>query len=168
MTFARLAVLALLAGCAPAAPKAAPEGPRLVMPIACAIGTTCEVQHYVDRAAGPGLSDYRCGRRTYDGHDGVDIRLPDLAAMKAGGAVLAAADGRVARLRDGLADVSVTAVGAPIVAGQECGNGVVIDHGGGWETQYCHLAQGSVRVKVGDAVRAGQARAGGGGGGDKE
>ena len=33
---------------------------------------------------------------------------------------------------------------------------VVIDHGGGWETQSCHLARGSIRVKVGQAVAAGQ------------
>jgi len=156
MTFVRLALLALLAGCAPATPEAAPEGPKLSLPIACAIGTSCEVQHYVDRDAGPGVSDYRCGHRTYDGHNGLDIRLHDLAAMKGGVAVLAAADGRVARLRDGMADVSARAADAPVVAGQECGNGVVVDHGGGWETQYCHLARGSVQVKVGESVRAGQ------------
>jgi pyruvate/2-oxoglutarate dehydrogenase complex dihydrolipoamide acyltransferase (E2) component len=45
--------------------------------------------------------------------------------------------------------------GLEAVAGQECGNGVVIDHGDGWETQYCHVARGSVRVKVGDVVKAG-------------
>jgi murein DD-endopeptidase MepM/ murein hydrolase activator NlpD len=32
----------------------------------------------------------------------------------------------------------------------------VIDHGNGWRTQYCHMAKGSVRVKVGDRVQAGQ------------
>jgi hypothetical protein len=62
----------------------------------------------------------------------------------------------VARLRDGVADVSIRAAGAPDVEGRECGNGVVIDHGDGWETQYCHLAQGSVRVRPGDMVAAGQ------------
>ena len=53
--------------------------------------------------------------------------------------------------RDGVADFM------PFVEGQECGNGVVVDHGGGWETQYCHLRQGSVLVQVGDAVDAGTA-----------
>ncbi|RYG30117.1 MAG: M23 family metallopeptidase, partial [Burkholderiales bacterium] len=37
----------------------------------------------------------------------------------------------------------------------DCGNGVVIDHGDGWETQYCHLARGSVTVKQGDQVATG-------------
>lgn len=40
--------------------------------------------------------------------------------------------------------------------GRECGNGVVIDHGRDWETPYCHVANGSMVVKVGDTVTAGQ------------
>jgi hypothetical protein len=41
------------------------------------------------------------------------------------------------------------------VAEHECGNGVRIDHGQGWQTQYCHLRQDSVRVKTGQQVAAG-------------
>lgn len=151
-TLAGLAALAAapLAGAAPA------DGPALSIPIACDVGRVCQIQSYVDRDPGPGAKDYRCGLRTYDGHNGVDFRVPDMAAQRRGVDVLAAADGRVARLRDGVADVSIRAAGAAPVAGRECGNGVVIDHGGGWETQYCHLAQGSLRVGVGQAVRAGQ------------
>ena len=152
---AAVAAVTLGAAFAPAATRAAGEGPRLSFPLACEIGRTCEVQHYVDRDPGPGVSDYRCGHRTYDKHNGIDIRLLDLAAQRRGVDVLAAAPGRVARLRDGVADISVRTPGAPSVTGQECGNGVVIDHGDGWETQYCHVAKGSVRVKVGDIVKAG-------------
>src|SRR5689334_24736349 len=127
-----LAALALAALAAPAAHlRAEGEGPRLALPIACEVGRTCEVQHYVDRDPGPGVLDYRCGHRTYDKHNGVDIRLLDMAAQRRGVNVLAAAAGRVARLRDGKPDVSVRAAGAPSVSGQECGNGVVIDHGEG-------------------------------------
>ena len=149
-----LAALTLAAtlGVARAA-SAAP--PALAFPLACQIGRTCEVQHYVDRDPGPGVRDYKCGRRTYEAHNGIDIRLLDMAAQRAGVAVLAAAPGRVARLRDGVRDISIRAPGAPSVVGQQCGNGVVIDHGDGWETQYCHVARGSVRVKVGDLVAAG-------------
>ena len=136
------------------AAQAAP--PSFVLPLACVIGKSCEVQHYVDRDPGPAALDYRCGHRTYQGHSGIDIRLLDMAAQRAGVDVLAAAPGRVARLRDGVQDISIRAPGAPSVAGQECGNGVVVDHGDGWETQYCHVARGSVRVKVGDMVTAGQ------------
>jgi hypothetical protein len=153
----RLALPILAAILAPAAAlHAAPDAPKLVFPLACEIGRTCEVQNYMDRDPGPGVLDYRCGHRTYQGHNGVDIRVLDLAQQRAGTDVLAAAAGRVARLRDGVADISIRTPGAPSVVGQECGNGVVIDHGEGWETQYCHLARGSVRVKIGDLVSPGQ------------
>ena len=142
--------------------------PALAFPLACKIGKTCEVQHYVDRDPGPGVRDYKCGRRTYEAHNGIDIRLLDMAAQRAGVAVLAAAPGRVARLRDGVQDISIRAPGAPSVVGQQCGNGVVIEHGDGWETQYCHVARGSVRVKVGDVVAAGTPLASVGLSGDTE
>ncbi len=166
MRLAHLLVLGLIAGCTPpasteAAPPtvaapAPPAGLKLAFPLACVIGRSCEVQHYVDRDPGPGVQDYRCARRTYEKHNGIDLRIPDMAAQARGVDVLAAAPGRVARLRDGVADISIRAPGAPPVAGQECGNGVVVDHGNGWETQYCHLARGSLRVRQGDAVVAGQ------------
>jgi hypothetical protein len=158
MRYLRLiALLGLAAGCAPAAAvNADPEGPKLAFPLDCRIGETCEVQNYVDRDPGPGAKDYRCGSHTYEAHNGIDIRLPSMVAQRAGVDVLAAAPGRVSRLRDGVADISVKAAGAASVANQECGNGVVIDHGGGWETQYCHLAKGSLKVKSGDQVGVGQ------------
>ncbi len=37
----------------------------------------------------------------------------------------------------------------------DAGNAVVLDHGGGWESQYSHLRQGSVAVVVGEQVAAG-------------
>jgi len=146
----------LLAMAAPALTQAQPAAPRLSLPIACVVGRTCEVQNYVDRDPGPAARDYRCAGRTYDGHTGVDLRIPDMAAQRRGVDVLAAAPGRVVRLRDGEPDISIRAPGAPSVVGKACGNAVVVDHGGGWETQYCHLARGSVRVAVGQAVTVGQ------------
>jgi murein DD-endopeptidase MepM/ murein hydrolase activator NlpD len=131
------------------------DGPRLSFPVACTVGSTCEVQNYVDHDPGPGARDYRCGSNTYEAHSGVDIRLLDMSAQAAGFDVLAAAPGRVARLRDGVPDISIRTRGPDAVNGQECGNGVVIAHGGGWETQYCHLANGSLKVQVGEQVDAG-------------
>ncbi len=145
----------LIFSIAPAALAAAPAPPTLELPIACAPGRTCEVQHYVDHDPGPGAKDYRCGAQTYEAHNGLDIRLPDMAAQRQGVAVLAAAAGRVARVRDGVADVSVRAAGAASVERLECGNGVAIDHGGGWETQYCHMAKGSIAVTAGQQVAVG-------------
>ena len=165
MKFAPILLAGLAAACAPPASQAqnpqpaatakAPAGLQLDFPVACKIGATCEVQNYVDRDPGPGVQDYRCGSNTYEAHGGVDIRIPDMAAQAAGVEVLAAAPGRVARLRDGVPDISVTERGKAALQGQDCGNGIVVDHGNGWETQYCHLARGSLKVKVGDQVAAG-------------
>lgn len=127
----------------------------LELPVACNVGQTCFIQQYFDHDPGPGASDYTCGIMSYDGHDGVDIRLPTLAAMKQGVAVLAAAAGTVKGVRDGMADADVRLAGVVSVKGRECGNGVVIAHSGGWETQYCHMANGSLQVKPGDRVAAG-------------
>ncbi|MBB4041366.1 murein DD-endopeptidase MepM/ murein hydrolase activator NlpD [Microvirga flocculans] len=124
-------------------------------PVACEIGRTCFVQHYVDRDPSPAARDYRCGTLTYDGHDGTDIRIPTLAAQKAGVDVVAAADGTVLRIRDGVDDVSVAERGRQNVENTECGNGAVVDHGNGWEAQYCHMAKGSLAMKPGDVVKAG-------------
>jgi hypothetical protein len=154
---ATIALLALIAA-APlsAARSQAPAAPKLAFPLACVIGRNCEVQHYVDRDPGPGVLDYRCAHRTYQSHDGIDIRLTDMSVQRAGIDVLAAAAGRVVAVRDDVADISIRAPGAPSVAGRECGNRVAVGLGGGWITDYCHLAKGSLKVKVGDTVAVGQ------------
>lgn len=122
---------------------------ELAFPLDCTLGETCYIQQYVDHDPGPTAQDFTCGPLSYDGHDGTDIALPSRAAMAAGVAVLAAAPGTVKGTRDGVADF------APALPGKECGNGVVIDHGQGWETQYCHMKQGSVRVRPGETVEVG-------------
>jgi Peptidase family M23 len=157
MRLALLAALAVGAALAALGPSnAGAEPPRLAFPLACEIGRTCEIQHYVDRDPGPGMQDYRCGRRVEDKHDGIDFRLTDMAAQRAGVDVLAAAAGRVIAIRDGVPDISIRAPGAPSTAGHQCGNRVAIGLGDGWILDYCHLAQGSLKVRVGDTVAAGQ------------
>lgn len=134
-----------------------PEGPwfKLSLPIDCAIGESCFIQNHFDRDPGPGFRDYACGGLGYDGHAGLDIRVPDLPAMARGVAVVAAAEGRVRAVRDGMSDTDVRHIEAAAIAGREAGNSVVIDHGGDWQTQYAHLRRGSVRVAAGDHVAAG-------------
>lgn len=149
------AVLAAPAAAALAAPPVEAGAPRLAWPLACELGRTCFIQRYVDRLPGPGARDYTCGSNTQDNHNGTDIRLRDMDDERRGVDVLAAAPGQVARLRDGEPDISVRDRGLAAVKGTECGNGVVIAHGNGWETQYCHMAKGSIVVHVGQTVAAG-------------
>ena len=58
-------------------------------------------------------------------------------------------------LRDGIPGIAYTPARATELVGKECGNGVVIAHDQSWETQYCHLKQGSISVKVGNTVQVG-------------
>jgi hypothetical protein len=149
------ALLALLLAALPLAAGAAP--PALILPLACAPNRDCWIANHVDLDPGPGVRDYACGAMSYDGHKGTDFAIRDRAAMEDGVAVLAAAAGRAHAVRDGVADVSVREGGKESIASRECGNGVVLEHGDGWETQYCHLRRGSLRVKAGEQVAAGQA-----------
>lgn len=135
-----------------AAPAAA--DPVLVQPIDCILGESCYIQHYVDRDAGPLVQDYGCGSLSYDGHKGTDFALRSLNQMAEGVDILAAAPGVVRGVRDGMADRIYTIDTAAEVEGRECGNGVAIDHGGGWISQYCHMKQGSVVVERGQRVAA--------------
>jgi len=64
--------------------------------------------------------------------------------------LLAPGAGEVIRIVEGVAD------NEPEVMGRAGGNGVVIDHGFGEISSLWHARPGSVRVKVGDHVEAGQ------------
>lgn len=127
----------------------------LVPPIDCTLGQDCFIQQYMDHDPGPDATDFTCNGLSYDTHKGTDFALPTLAAMQAGVAVLAAAPGRVTALRDGMPDTGLTPETAAQIEGRDCGNGVVIQHQDGWQTQYCHLKQGSVAVREGQVVAAG-------------
>jgi Peptidase family M23 len=149
----RVFLLVLLAMiCAPR--EAAAQNFQL--PIDCRVGDVCIVQNYADLNAAAGAADDpRCGPLTYDGHDGIDIRAP--AAMAARGvAVLAPAAGVIATVCDSEPDGAFLRGGAAALNGRDCGNGVRIDHEDGWSTQLCHLRAGSLRVRQGDRVSAGQ------------
>lgn len=127
----------------------------LTFPVDCDLGESCHIQQTVDHDPGDGASDFACGPLTYDTHKGTDVALPSLFSQRAGVDVLAAAPGIVRGTRDGMADALQLGPNAPDVTGRECGNGVVIEHNDGWETQYCHLAKGSIAVRTGDRVAAG-------------
>ena len=129
---------------------------ELGLPIDCTVGQDCFVQQYTDMDPGRGAKDYACGGQTYDGHKGTDIRVKTLQEAKRGVDVIASAGGIVKGLRSSAVDRLVkTAADRARVKGRECGNGVLMAHPGGWETQYCHMKRGSVRVRKGDRVQAG-------------
>ena len=128
---------------------------ELRMPVDCTLGSDCFVQNFVDTDPSPKWRDHACGTRTYDGHKGTDFRIRDLRTMREGVAVLAAAAGQVTRLRDGERDREIGEDPATADPARACGNGIVIEHDGGWSTQYCHLLNRSVRVRPGDRVEAG-------------
>lgn len=148
------AALFFLAACFVAGPVLA-EAPRLGLPVACALGTDCAVQNYVDTDPGTAWKDYTCGAMTYDGHDGTDFRIADLDMLRAGIPVVAAAAGTVLRTRDGMADGQYRKDASTVSEERACGNGLILDHGDGWTTQYCHMRKGSLAVHSGDRVEAG-------------
>lgn len=146
---AAVAALCLFASAVPATA----EAPVLTLPLDCTLGADCFIEDYVDRNPEPGRqSDYACGFNARDNHKGTDFALLSFDAMAAGVDVLAAAPGTVLRTRDSMAD-DRTMQG--VTSQTACGNAVLLDHGDGWTTIYCHLKRGSVAVQPGQNVQAG-------------
>lgn len=135
----------------PGAAVAQPFG----LPLDCRLGETCFIQNWIDLDPGPGRADRACGPLTYDGHDGFDFRVP-MRAMRAGVAVKSPAEGVVRAMRDGEPDGAYRATARVSSPDRDCGNGVVIDHGRGLETQLCHMQRGSISVRAGQRVARGQ------------
>jgi Peptidase family M23 len=129
----------------------------LGLPLDCAAaGVECRIQQYVDMDTGPSSLDPYCSTATYNGHDGTDIRVLSMRDVEKGVSVIAMADGKVLRGRDGEPDRLVTSEGdRAIVANKECGNGLLVEQGA-YQVQYCHMRQGSIVVKPGDSVSRGQ------------
>ncbi len=133
------------------------DPPRLSLPLACKPRENCFIQNYVDVDPTPLVHDYTCHGASYDGHKGVDFRISSIADMKKGVPVLAAAPGRVKAVRDGMVDRLIRSEEDRIaVRNRECGNGLLVVHDDGWETQYCHMKKGSLRVQPGDIIQRGQ------------
>ena len=136
--------------------KADPLG-SLGLPVSCILGTECFVQQMPDIDPSSRVQDPLCGLATYQGHDGWDIRLRSLRDIVQDVPVLAVAEGRVVRARDGMDDdIYVDAKDKARVVDKECGNGVVIEHASGLSSQYCHLKNGSVLGQLGAQVQKGQ------------
>lgn len=127
----------------------------LISPIACDLTGPCYVQQYVDHDPTGAASNFTCSSLSYDGHKGTDFALPTHDMIAQGVNVVASAAGIVRGIRDGMEDVAYSNENADRIEGRECGNGVVLLHEDGWETQYCHLRKSSISVQNGQQVNAG-------------
>jgi murein DD-endopeptidase MepM/ murein hydrolase activator NlpD len=104
------------------------------IPIEGIYGRDYIVVNYVDWATGQLILDHNCGSKTYDGHQGTDFTLRSFAAMDSGVNVIAAADGIVTYVKDGLFDREME---SDISKG--FGNYVALSHKNGYQTYYAHL-----------------------------
>ena len=135
------------------------EEQRFSLPMDCSLGQDCWIAQYVDVNPASDIDqDFKCGSRTYEGHKGTDFAVRSRLEMAVGVDVLSAAKGKVLRLRDGESDTIKDRAQLQVIneANKDCGNGVMIDHGGGYRTMYCHLRSGSIRVKPGQQVEEGE------------
>lgn len=131
---------------------------KIGLPIQCELEKDCFIQSLPDLLDTQDVADSFCQGATYNGHKGVDIRLLSLEDIKRNVPVIAPASGTIKAVRDGVKDILMTTPqDRERVKGQECGNGVVIEHGNGYETQLCHLKQGSISVQKGDHIEKGDA-----------
>jgi murein DD-endopeptidase MepM/ murein hydrolase activator NlpD len=108
---------------------------------------------YVDLDPTGGIADYYDVEEaeeeaTYDGHDGLDFLINNYSVMDAGVPILAIADGIVLATTDGTFDRNLNPEGPS--------NGVTLDHGNRWISQYGHMRFGSIAVRPGDTVKQGQ------------
>ena len=136
-----------------------PQG--LTLPLKCNLAENCWVTGYVDLDPAKGsVQDAGCGHRSKDGQQDTHFGLPDESYLSEGDwgvKVLAVADGTVTALRDGVRDRLVDGPRDEYwIKDKPCGNGLVIDHGQGFKSYYCHLRKASFKVQQGDVVQQGQ------------
>ncbi len=131
------------------------EKMTFLFPADCDFPKECYIQNYVDVVPAEEAKNFKGDHLTFNGHRGTDIGVAsyDLIYTKPI-AVLAAAAGTVVFTREGIADNDSRHY--ETVKGRECGNKVVIQHGQHWQSHYCHLRKGSIAVKKGQEVTAGE------------
>jgi murein DD-endopeptidase MepM/ murein hydrolase activator NlpD len=131
----------------PQAPTSLPA--RFLNPMGT-VSNDWTIVNYVDaNPLSSANNDYLGGQFTYDGHSGMDMTLADFPLMDAGHPAYAAAAGTVVQVQDGNFDRNNTNNNNPA-------NFIVIDNGNNWQTIYYHVMSGSIAVKVGEHVSAGQ------------
>ncbi len=129
---------------------------KLKFPLDCKLGESCWIARYSDHDKGPGKADYRCNDRTQHTHRGTDIAIKNLQIMAEGVDVLAAADGIVTIIRDGITDEFATKENRAEKSKIGNGNTLGIRHSDGSISVYSHMKKHSLTVKKGDSVKVGQ------------
>ncbi len=133
------------------------KAPNILLdfPLRCTIDKDCWILAYPDLDSSEKWKDYKGGNRTYNTHKGTDFVIKNQKRMNYRVPVVAAANGKVIGTRNGVRDINVKKIGKRSVDKIECGNRVAIYHGQGLLTDYCHMLNGSIAVKKGDYVKAG-------------
>lgn len=134
------------------------RAPELQSPLDCPLGTRngCFIQYFFDHGPGSSVQDPFCGPMARNEGRGTAFALRSFTRMKEGVPVLAAAAGRVMAVRTGMENRDFRHLSAADIQGREGGNGLVIDHGDGWQTWYNHMRGDGIRLQPGDTVSAGQ------------
>ena len=134
----------------------APDG-GFSKPLKCELDRDCWIINVPDADGSDAKAqDHRCGLRTYNGHKGTDFAIRDFRAVDDGADVIAVGPGLVTAARDGANEYyKQTPETGKLIGRKACGNGVIIEHTGGWESQYCHMRKASIGVKLGDHVKRG-------------
>ncbi|MBS1715949.1 MAG: M23 family metallopeptidase [Armatimonadetes bacterium] len=128
----------------------AQNAPYLVYPAAGVLGEDQFVSDYVDVAPSEDFNqDWDCTRMAAEGHRGIDFAIRSFADMEGGVPVFAPLPGTVVESDDGYFDRTYKQNDVPA-------NYVILHHGGTHYTLYWHLKRGSVKVKAGETVAAGQ------------
>ncbi len=132
----------------------------LDLPIQCEINKECFIQNYVDQADGDYTKDYRCNNLSYNKHKGTDFTIRSQHLHDSPIPVIAAQKGIVLGSRDNKKDIHPKHAShhyrEQSIKGMECGNGITLQHHDQWQTQYCHMKKGSIRVQKGQKVKKGQ------------
>lgn len=153
-----LTCLTISLGITSSSPAFAETPPQFGAPLKCDWGKNCFILQYVDTDPSSEARDFQCSIQSYDDHKGTDFALPTHDLMQTGIPVLAVRDGTILRTRSHMKDFppSDAQVDQFYKAKTSCGNGLVLDHGDGWSSQYCHMKQNSLKVVPNEYVQKGQ------------
>ena len=137
----------------PAVPPVTPSATVLLWPLAGSQGRDWVINNYVDLDPSSVVRDYTgasgTSAKTYNGHLGVDIDVPNFRWMDGGLSIIrAAAGGVVTTVRDTEPDRNTSCTSPDA-------NLVLVRHADGLTAIYGHLKKGSAAVSVGQQVSAG-------------